>query len=79
MGARAEALAAERAAALAAEKETKRAAKASARGTRSASPRERTPDQQLKRLQRALAKRKTLAGRQSVQRQIDALLRERDA
>lgn len=40
------------------------------------SPRVKTPSQQLSRLQRALTRRKTLAGRQSVQSKIDLLMKE---
>lgn len=36
----------------------------------------KTPSQQLTRLQRALTRRKTLAGRQSVQQKIDLIKRE---
>lgn len=51
------------------------AAKSHRRSTR-AGGRTKTPNQQLSRLRRALTRRKTLAGRQSVQRKIDLLLQE---
>lgn len=51
-------------------------AKRSRKRVGSGTPRIKTPSQQLSRLQRALTRRKTLAGRQSVQRKIDLLKKE---
>lgn len=49
----------------------------SRRGAGNAGPRKpRSPSAQLRRLERALARRKTLAARQRVQAQIDLLRRE---
>lgn len=67
-GARAELIVAERVKRYAAEK----AAKKKGTGPR----RERTPHQQLRRLERALAKRKTLAARQRIAQQIKQLKKE---
>jgi hypothetical protein len=78
-GRRAEHVVAERTAVARAEKEQKaaeRAAKRGAKGSRTPRSRERTPSQQLRRLERALGRRKTLVARQRVQAQIDQLKRE---
>lgn len=55
--------------ALIAEREARHAAK----GGRTRSPRATTKQTELRRLQRALARRKTLAARQRIQQRIDAL------
>jgi hypothetical protein len=80
-GQRAETIVSARHATIAAEKEAKRLARAAKKRTpRDASgKRIRTPNAQLRRLERALDRRKTLAGRQSVQQQIKALKREHPA
>jgi hypothetical protein len=82
-GQTAEALVASRVEAKQAEREAKRLeraeARAAARGTTtrtrrdSSAPRERSPNAQLTRLRRALARRKTLAARQRVAAQIATL------
>lgn len=76
-GRRAEHVVAERVEAAQAEKAQKLAERAARRNTKGPrAKRERTPHQQLRRLERALLRRKTLDGRQRVQAQIDQLKRE---